>query len=70
LRQLRRSNRRRGKILRFLRPASASWRRRAGTDETRMADSIISAGRKGGKGKEEGSIISNVGIGNLLGGKN
>jgi len=37
---------------------------------SRMADSIISAGRKGGKGKEEGSIIGNVGIGNLLGGKN
>jgi len=33
---------------------------------SRMADRIISAGRKGGKGKEEGSILGNVGIGNLL----
>lgn len=33
---------------------------------SRMADRIISAGRKGGKGKEEGSLLGNVGIGNLL----
>ena len=33
---------------------------------SRMADRIISSGRKGGKGKEEGSLLGNVGIGNLL----
>lgn len=31
-----------------------------------MADRIISAGRKGGKGKEEGSILGNMGIGNIF----
>lgn len=35
---------------------------------SRMADRIISASRKGGKGKEEGSVLGNIGIGNLLGG--
>lgn len=35
---------------------------------SRMADRIISSGRKGGKGKEEGSILGNAGIGNLFGG--
>lgn len=33
---------------------------------SRMADRILTAGKKGGKG--EGSILSNAGIGNLLGG--
>jgi len=34
---------------------------------SRMADRIISAGRKGGKGKEEGSVLGNMGIGNIFG---
>jgi uncharacterized protein (AIM24 family) len=29
---------------------------------SRMADRIISAGRRGGRGKEEGSILGNIGI--------
>jgi len=33
---------------------------------SRMADRIISASRKGGKGKEEGSILGNMGIGNFF----
>lgn len=34
---------------------------------SRMADRIISAGRKGDRGKEEGSILGNVGIGTFFG---
>jgi len=34
---------------------------------SRMADRIISASRRGGRSKEEGSILGNAGIGNLFG---
>lgn len=34
---------------------------------SRMADRIVSASRKGGKGKEEGSVLGNIAIGNLFG---
>jgi uncharacterized protein (TIGR00266 family) len=34
---------------------------------SRMADRIVSASRKGGKGKEEGSILGNMGIGTFFG---
>ena len=34
---------------------------------SRMADRIVSASGKGGKGKEEGSILGNMGIGTLFG---
>lgn len=33
---------------------------------SRMADRIISSSRMGGKNKEEGSLLGNIGIGNLL----
>lgn len=35
---------------------------------SRLADRIFSAGGKQGKGKEEGSVLGNFGIGSLLGG--
>ena len=37
---------------------------------SRMADSIISASKLGGKSRDEGSVIGNVGLGTLFGGKN
>ncbi len=33
---------------------------------SRMADRIVSSSRKGGKGKEEGSVLGNIAIGNLF----
>lgn len=33
---------------------------------SRMADRIVSSAGKGGKGKEEGSILGNIGIGNIF----
>jgi len=34
---------------------------------SRLADRMIAAGKKGGGGKEEGSLLGNIGLGNLFG---
>lgn len=36
---------------------------------SRLADRIYAVGRRHGKGKEEGSVLGNISIGNLLGGE-
>ena len=34
---------------------------------SRLADRMIAAGKKGGGSKEEGSLLGNIGLGNIFG---